>query len=1136
MWCHLPTSFARRLTLRSVVLGLLYIVLSTTLVFAFIQPAAADINRTLAFQGRLLNGDGGVVPDGHYNIQFKLYQGGDGQTAGGGSGTLAWTETYINNNGNQGVNVKNGYFSVYLGSQNPLTNVDWNQNNLWLSMNVAGSSNSCTNFGSTPCEADGEMLPMRHLTASPYAMNAGAVGGKTVEQLLQLAQGVQTDTSNTSSVFINKTGTGNLIQFQNTGSDIFTVTNSGDIQFGAASQHTISIAQATEANSNGADLTINAGAGNGTGSDGNLYLGTNNTADIQIGTTDSATTQTITIGTNNTAGSSTNVTIGAGAGAASGSTTIQSKDTTAISTNGTTRAVFGTNGTLSLGNGVTSETPTDFRIQGTASSATGISGSLLTVQGGNATVGDADGGNLHLSGGNGAGSGTKGLVVIDTPTYASAATQASATDTSVMQTNVDSFGVISLKATAEQVTFTMPDPTRGAAAAGRIIYLSPTDDSYDFSLTINTGQAQEQTLSLQAGHAASLLWNGTSWLIAGASQPSSLQAAYDNTIQSSNQGAELIVSNSQAADGLTIRDSSTNPVNNSLLEVQNTAADSLFSVKSNLNELISNPGIETAGETASSLPSNSWSAQGAATINRLTTPGDHLRTGQASLQVATSQAGDGVNNHLTTTLTPNTRYTFSAAVRLDSGSFSDLRVSYTADGTALTPCVSSVHIFTDNWKTVSCSFTTPASGLTSANAIRISQDGAANHQYYLDDASLSQASDNLVSDGDATDSGTFATNWTSAGEGTVAVSQDTNVGYNDSYGVRVDIQAGANNAGVRNKLQTAPQVGKAYTIRLHGASDTSFNDFVVRYSPDGGTSFVDCANYSTQSISAVNWSEVSCTINTGTTQPTNPYLYFGEASDEIRAFYIDAVSMTQAAATTATVKVGNDTGNSPTLFTVDKATAAPTAADSTDLLGSMYYDTTLGKLQCYQAEGWGDCGDRPDTFITLSPEYANAVMNGTDVGEMTSGLCSDPLDINDGSSGQPTICCINETYKFYKWTSAVVSDQTKNIFVTYQLPDNFKQFVAGSTSLMSRTDSTDATVSYQLYRNKSDGGMVACGTTVTAATGAHTSWNKATVAPTEDPAHCDFAAGDSLVFRINLTAKNDAHAYISTIGFTYSSH
>jgi len=236
------------------------------------------------------------------------------------------------------------------------------------------------------------------------------------------------------------------------------------------------------------------------------------------------------------------------------------------------------------------------------------------------------------------------------------------------------------------------------------------------------------------------------------------------------------------------------------------------------------------------------------------------------------------------------------------------------------------------------------------------------------------------------------------------------------------------------------------------------------------------------------------------------------------------------------VQIGSGSGDgTPTLLTLDQAGSAPTIVNEEAMLGSMYYDTTLGKVQCYEASGWGSCGSSPDTFVTLTPEYSNTVTNGSGLGTMTTDLCSDTLNINDGSSAQPTICGTNETYNFYNWMSSQGSAQTKSIYVTYKLPSNFKNFTAGSTSLMGRTDSTNSTVTYQTYRNRSTG-LTACGSAVSVSTGSQSTWQTATSGGSADPSACSFAAGDSIVFKINLTASNNANAYIANLGFTFSNN
>ena len=115
MWCHLPTGFKRRSVLQFVALALLFIAFFTTLMFTYAARAAEGVNQTLSFQGRLLQSTGAVVPDGHYNIQFKIYQDGTGTAVDNPGGSLKWTETHINNGGTSGVFIKNGQFSVNLG-------------------------------------------------------------------------------------------------------------------------------------------------------------------------------------------------------------------------------------------------------------------------------------------------------------------------------------------------------------------------------------------------------------------------------------------------------------------------------------------------------------------------------------------------------------------------------------------------------------------------------------------------------------------------------------------------------------------------------------------------------------------------------------------------------------------------------------------------------------------------------------------------------------------------------------------------------------------------------------------------------------------------------------------------------------
>lgn len=1007
------------------IMGLLMVPLFiATLLFSLVAQAgvaqaALSTNKVINFQGRLLTNSGSVVADGNYNMQFKIYHGGSGAAVGNPDGTLAWTESYVNNGGSSGITVRNGVFSVRLGSVNQFgSSVDWNQDRLWLSMNIAGSAAACATFGTAPCAADGEMLPMNQITSVPNAINSSAVGGKTAENLVQLAQGVQTDaSSNTSSIFINKTGTGNLVQLQNAATDIFTINNSGDLALGSNSDKTISVnvadpnesgrklsivagsggsgdgsaggdlvlqgGNAGGAEGNAGNVQIDAGAATGGGAQGTISIGATNAGTIAIGSSAASTNQTITIGGNTSSNSTTNVTVGSGGSAGGGSTTIQAKDSVTIATNGVNRAIFSSvTNTVYFGNGVSASQPDDFTIQGTNSSATAVAGGSLNMQGGNATTGDANGGNIILSGGSGSGSGSTGLVVLGTPVFSTVTNDVScfnggspvSGDCTISDASVNGAAAVIVGFSNAGRRATVPDPRN--ATPGRIVYVMASSGSRDFVLSINGGGGSND-VAMKGNTTTTLIWNGTDWTVAGGSNAASLQSSYEGTPQNAGR-TELVLNSTPSTSGLTIRDGGSNQLNDSLLEVRNSQSASLFSIN-----------------------------------NRIANGTEH------------------------------------------------------------------------------------------------------------------------ASDGGASDSDNFATNWTAVGGATV--NRMTVDGQAGGDSAQVVAGTGADN-GVRHKLSINPTANTGYRLSFYAklTAGSSLEDISAKYSPDGGTTFVDCTDYTTQGVALGEWTQVVCTVATGNTAVTDPYIYIVQptTAQDARTFLVDTLSFVVTPQNTSNVKVGND-GEDTTLFTVDKSAGAPVTGNHEGLLGSIYYDTIVGKLQCYEAQGWGACGASPDSFITLSPEYANAVTHGEGVGTLSSGFCSDTLDINDGSPGQPAICSSSETYNFYQWTSPEVTAQHKSLFVTYQLPENFKEFVGSSTSLMGRTNSDDASVNYHIYKNNGQG-LASCGTEVAVSTGNKNAWQKASASGSADPAQCDFSAGDSIVIRINLTAAQNANTYISNLSFAYS--
>lgn len=1041
VWYKSITILKQYYALQTAGLITLCAVIITTLFLSSAAFASPGVNQTLSFQGRLLTGSGSVVPDGYYNMQFKIYQDGTGTTAGDTGGTLKWTENYVNNNADGGVQVKDGFFSVPLGSVNPFgTSVDWNQDTLFLSMNVAGSAASCTAFGGGTCAADGEMLPMKRITSAPYALNSGQLGGKTADNFVQLGQGVQTDaSSNTSSIFVNKTGYGNLIQLQNAGSDLFTVTNSGDITLGGNSDHVISIddsatnttggilqllggrggsggtgadggalvlqgGDAGGANGDGGNVSIDAGEKAGTGTDGYIGIGTTRATNIVVGSTYLNTQQYIYVGANDTAGNYTSVTVGNGGDSSGGSTTIQAKDSVTIKTNGTTRATFSdTTNTTYFGNGVTASAPSDSTIQGTNSSATTVAGGSLTVQGGDATVGDASGGNVTISGGAGSGSGTSGSVVV----------KANGSDSTTAFQVQDASGssVLSIDTANKQIglsgTTTINSvslPPSGPTVVGVNIDPPQTSGSSRTVSTVSGTQTGDLVIITAYVEPAN---NGTS------------SAAYANFTPPS--GFAVL------------------PLRGFPIVTDDTAMTTRNTHR--LYEFYYYATADGSQNLTFTGTDGGWIGLSATTIRGGPTSGDPL---------ADNPAGATISSNAT-------NVTSSPPVTLNLGG-EDSLVLWTYGGLG------------------GYDFGAPAGYSNMTNSAAAGEPTIAYHNY------------------------------ASAGS-TGAISAP-----------RVD-----NNGGMSAALLSFRKPGGDSSTALsvknyHGNQTFSVdaNGNVMIQSASNSTSAFQLQDANGKSI--LNVDTVSGTV----------------AIDKLQTANIDtdsATSLTLGGTNATNVAIGNGIADShTTLLTLDQSDSAP----GTAALGSMYYNSTIGKVQCYQDNGWGACGNSPDSFVSLSPQYSNAVMNGAGSGTITSDLCSDSLNINDGSPGQANVCGTNETYNFYGWTSTQTSAQTRSIYITYQLPSTFKNFVAGSTSLMGRTNSSDATTAYHIYKSHGGSALSACGASMTASTGAQTSWQKKSPTGVDDPSNCDFVAGDSVLIRIDLTSSNNAFAYVSNLNFAYS--
>ena len=181
-------------------------------IFALNSNSAHAVSNTttLNFQARLLTAAGAVVPDGSYNVDFKIYNTSTptAGTVGTCTSPCLWEETYAYGGYAGGtasigpqVTVKNGYVSVNLGAYSTFATyalANWSQQ-LYLSMNIGGTTSSGV------ITWDGEMgnggpLSTGHsllaLTAVPVAFTANQLSTNNTggQQILQFASGTSAGT------------------------------------------------------------------------------------------------------------------------------------------------------------------------------------------------------------------------------------------------------------------------------------------------------------------------------------------------------------------------------------------------------------------------------------------------------------------------------------------------------------------------------------------------------------------------------------------------------------------------------------------------------------------------------------------------------------------------------------------------------------------------------------------------------------------------------------------------------------------------------------------------------------------------------------------------------------------------------
>ncbi len=119
------------------------------------------------FQGRITDTSSAIVPDGTYNMRFRIYSAASG-------GTLQWSENRLRS-ASQGVNISNGTFSVQLGDVTSLPATLFQQTDLYFEVELPTPG---TATSTSPSWTEGPMTPRNKLATSAYAFNSDLLDGK----------------------------------------------------------------------------------------------------------------------------------------------------------------------------------------------------------------------------------------------------------------------------------------------------------------------------------------------------------------------------------------------------------------------------------------------------------------------------------------------------------------------------------------------------------------------------------------------------------------------------------------------------------------------------------------------------------------------------------------------------------------------------------------------------------------------------------------------------------------------------------------------------------------------------------------------------------------------------------------------
>lgn len=689
---------------------------------------------------------------------------------------------------------------------------------------------------------------------------------------------------------------------------------------------------------------------------------------------------------------------------------------------------FGAGLTVTIGQNLTVNGDAFTDLTGTGLTLSGSSlavsyGSVAgtTVQG-NVTLA-CPSGSGNLSGGGdtitlGVGGTCSNISISNSPTFTTSVTSPTFTGTGGVTLSSGGGGNLSLTSSSGTIVLGANNISRTAAGTTSIDLV----DGSNTSLSITNSGAGQANLSADG------TVTGANGLIASA-------GGVNATGNSQILGETLLKTTSDSVNAVQIRNSD----NDSILRVDTTG--------DNQNNVITNDSFET-GITG-------WTAKGT-TPTTFAQDTAQYYDGLASLRVTTQATpNQGAKYDISGGLSLSARYSLSFYIRLDptSATMATLAAGYSSDGsTDNTACtLNTSTVSSSGWTRINCSFTTPA-GFSGTPFVYIKQTDGVVHTFYIDGVllqtdtntetnfrngkialqgtivspviiqnttnstnalAIQNSAGTNVFVVDTTDQNTMITNpgfeagvvgWT-AQAGTTTVQRDTAQSWLGAASLQVNTSNTANTGAkftTGNVQPTQLALSTNYTLSWYAKlSSGAFTDIKGRYSPDGGTTFVECTP-TNQVVLTTGWTRYSCTFNSGATAVT-PTAFIAivqtAAPGAARTFWVDGVQLEAGSVATeygagsifingtftapatfknkdnsttafsiqnssSTVLFQADTinnrlqvGNSTTdatavLFVLDSYN---NATDPAGTNGAMYYNSADNRNRCYENSTWSDC-------------------------------------------------------------------------------------------------------------------------------------------------------------------------------------